>query len=153
MTLHNWLLFAHVLAAMIWVGGGIVDLTISRRMMGVDAATARAFAAAREWTLTRVVLPATVLVPVVGISMVAESDVWSFGQTWIWLSLTLVVAVVVGGAIVAAVDTPRLRRLADERGLDDPEYLRLQSRHENVINSVFLTVLIVVFLMIFKPGV
>jgi uncharacterized membrane protein len=152
-TLHNWLLFAHVLAAMIWVGGGIVDMSMARRMMGADEATATVYAASREWTLTRVVLPATIVVPLLGITMVVESDAWSFGQTWVWLSLTLVVAVVVGGVIVAAIDTPRLRNLAEERGMGDPEYRRLQSRHENVINAVFLTVVIVVFLMIFKPGV
>lgn len=153
MTLHSWLLFAHVLAAMIWVGGGIVDLALARRMMRADGATAEAFEGAREWTLTRVVLPAMVLVPVLGISLVVESDAWSFGQTWVWLSLTLVVAVVVGGAIVAMIDTPRLRKLAEDRGLDDAEYRRFRMRHENVVNALFLTVLIVVFLMIFKPGV
>lgn len=153
MTLHNWLLFAHVLAAMIWVGGGIVDLSLARRMMGADEATARIFAASREWTLTRVVLPAMMVVPVLGIALVVESDAWSFGQTWVWLSLTLVVGVIVAGGVIASLDTPRLQKLAEERGVDDPEYRRFQSRHENLVNALFLTVLVVVFLMIFKPGV
>jgi uncharacterized membrane protein len=153
MALHNWLLLAHVLAAMIWVGGGIVDMALARRMMRADGPTVEAFGVAREWTLTRVVLPATVLVPVLGISLVIESDAWSLGQTWVWLSLTLVVTVVMAGALVATIDGPRLRKLEEERGPDDTEYRRLQARHENVINVVFLTVLIIVFLMIFKPGV
>jgi uncharacterized membrane protein len=32
-TLYQWLLFGHVLAAIIWVGGGIMDLLVSLSLM------------------------------------------------------------------------------------------------------------------------
>jgi uncharacterized membrane protein len=64
-----------------------------------------------------VLAPAMVAVLGFGIWLVLDSDAWDFGQTWIWLALTLFAAAFLVGAIFqsrAAIGAERAATAGDE---------------------------------------
>lgn len=154
MELYDWLVLAHVLAAIVWVGGGIMQTVSSRRVraVGTDAAR-RAFADIEEWSGTRVFGPAAAIVLIFGLLMVWQSDAWSFGQTWVWLSLVLAVAAMGVGAAFYGPEGARIGAITAERGPDDPEVKRRVARVAMVNRVEVAVMVVIVFLMVFKPGV
>lgn len=153
MELYDWLVLAHVLAAIIWVGGGIMQTLSSRRVAAVgDAAAQRSLADLEEWSGPRVFGPAAAAVLVFGLLLVWQSDAWSFGQTWVWLSLILAVAAMVVGAAFYGPEGARIGALTAERGPDDPEVKRRVARVATVTNVDVAVMVVVVSLMVFKPG-
>jgi uncharacterized membrane protein len=154
MELYDWLVLAHVLAAIIWVGGGIMQTLSSRRVAAVGGDSARrAFADIEEWSGTRIFGPAAATVLVFGLLMVWQSDAWSFVQTWVWLSLVLAVAAMIVGAAFYGPEGARIGALTAERGPDDPEVKRRVARVAMVNNIDVAVMVVIVFLMVFKPGV
>lgn len=153
MELYDWLVLAHVLAAIIWVGGGIMQTLSSRRVatVGGDAAR-RAFADVEEWSGNRVFGPAAVTVLVFGLLMVWQSEAWSLGQTWVWLSLVLAGAAIVVGAGFYGPEGARIGTLTAERGPDDPGVRRRVARVAAINNIEVAAMVVIVFLMVFKPG-
>jgi uncharacterized membrane protein len=105
-------------------------------------------------------------VPVFGIGLVFMSDdVWSFGQTWVWLSLVLYV---IGIGVSHAVLIPsekRMNVLAAElvaagpppaAGGPPPQVVEMQGLEKKLAAAgtfLNLLVVVVVALMVFKPGV
>lgn len=153
MTLYEWLVLGHILAAIVWVGGGIMDLMVSRRIAASGEPIAeKAFTGVQAWTGARVFGPAAVSVLVFGFLLVWRSDAWTFGQPWVWLSLILTVAMLLTGALYFGPEAGRIEKLADERGVDDAEVRRRTSRAEQISNLEVVVMVVVVFLMVFKPG-
>lgn len=153
MTGYQWLVLAHVLAAIVWVGGGIMDLMVSRRIAVVgDAAQEEGWAGIQDWLGTRLYGPAAIATLVFGILLVIQSEAWAFGQTWVWMALVLVGLSVLTGALFFTPEAGRLKQLASDRGTDDPEYQRRAERVELVSRLEALAMVLVVFLMVFKPG-
>jgi|KBSMisStaDraftv2_1062788.scaffolds.fasta_scaffold611290_2 uncharacterized membrane protein len=87
MTLYQGLLYAHVVAAIVWVGGGsMLHLVAYRaRLRGPEGMLA--FGADMEWIGQRVLTPAALVVLVCGIGMVV--DVWSLRDQWVIAALTM----------------------------------------------------------------
>lgn len=152
MTLYSWLVLGHILAAIIWVGGGTMELLLGRRLATTGGADNSAFAAARQWTGGRVFAPAAIAVLGFGILMVVESPAWSFGQLWVWLALVLAGSVALIGASYYGPEQGRITRLAAERGTDDSEVLRRRNRLQLVNHLEAVVMVAIVFLMVIKPG-
>lgn len=152
MTLYSWLVLGHILAAIIWVGGGIMELLLTRRMVAAAVPEGNAFAAARQWTGGRVFGPAALSVLGFGILMVIQSSAWTFSQPWVWLSLVLATGAILTGAAYYGPEQERLGRLAAERGADDSEILRRRTRMQLVTHLDVVVMVIIVSLMVFKPG-
>lgn len=153
MSLYGVLVLAHILAATIWVGGGIVALATARRVEASAQPVAKqTYASIEAWTGARIFGPAAFSVVLFGILMVWQSDAWAFGQTWVWLSLSLaVLSLIVGGAYFGP-ESGRIARLAEERGGDDPEVARRRARVGLLQNLDLVVILVIVALMVFKPG-
>jgi uncharacterized membrane protein len=82
--LYDWLLFLHILAAMVWLGGLAVlnVLAVIVLRSGERDAVARFVAGLR--VIGPVALaPATLAVVGFGIWLVVDSTAWGFRQTWI----------------------------------------------------------------------
>jgi uncharacterized membrane protein len=98
-ALHQWLVFVHVLAAMVWVGGlvalGALGTSVLRT--GERDAVAR-FVGSFRVVGPFVLMPASILVLVFGIWLVLDGAGWSFEQTWIRLAVALLAAAVLVGA-------------------------------------------------------
>lgn len=97
---YDWLMFLHVLAAMIWLGGAVCVTVLAGAALrsGKPDAVARFIAG---WRIVGppTLGPASLAVLGFGIWLVLDSDAWDFDQTWVRLAL-IVAAFLVGGAIV-----------------------------------------------------
>lgn len=153
MTGYEWLVFFHVLAAIVWVGGAAITQVMALRIIrsGDDRQVA-GFAQTIEWIGFRVYVPASLLVVVVGFVMVGQSEAWSLGQTWIWLSLVFYGVSFLMGLLFLGPETGRLGALLQESGAGDPEYKRRLVRILNVSRGELLLLFGVVFLMVTKIG-
>jgi uncharacterized membrane protein len=125
-TPYDWLLFLHVLAAMIWVGGGVVLAVIAAGVLrdpdpGAIARFTRSLRLVGPLTLA----PATVAVLGLGIGLVVDSDAWDFGQRWVQLGLGLFTGAFLIGALYQSRAALAASRAA---GRDDDAEARRQHR-------------------------
>lgn len=150
-SLYEWLMLAHVVGAMVWLGGLVALSALAWRVtMTADDPAAGRFAAALGVLGPLVFLPALLVVLGFGMGMVADTDEWSFGQTWIWLALVLFgVAFVIGAAFQSRAGIAA-RRAGDAGDLGEAVH---QLRRWLVGAVLILGVLVVVtWDMVFKPG-
>ena len=126
-SLYEWLLFLHVVAAMLWVGGtaltNVLATIVARRQ---DRRAVEQFVSNLSTVGPLVLAPATLGVVGFGIWLVLDSDAWDFGQTWIWLALVLFAGAFVVGAAFQSRSAIAGRRAA-EAG-DDAEASRQLAR-------------------------
>src|SRR4051794_38351974 len=101
-NLYDWLLFLHVLAAMVWLGGGILLAALATRVLRARRPEeVERFLANLRVIGPLVLAPATIAVPGLGVWMVLDSTAWGFGQLWVQLALGLFAAAfVIGPAVV-----------------------------------------------------
>jgi hypothetical protein len=103
------------------------------------------------------------LVPIFGIGLVGMSDkVWSFGQTWIWLSLVLYVVALGGSHAVLIPSHRRINELFRELlAVGSPsagpppqvaEIEALGRRMAPVGATLDVILVVIVALMVWKPG-
>src|SRR5947209_194309 len=91
---------------------------------------------------------------ILGLALVGMSDkLIKFGQTWVWLSIVLYLAII---GVVHGVHRPNVRRLNDLMGQGtaaDREEMERRGRLAEAMGAVMtVLVVVVVFLMVMKPG-
>jgi uncharacterized membrane protein len=149
--LHEWLMFLHILAAMIWVGGALtVSLLATRVLRSGDAATVSQFIGNLQFIGPLVFAPAIAGVLAFGIWMVVDSSAWSFSQTWLVIALPLFAAAVLVGAVFQSRAAIGAKRAA-ETG-DNQQAARLLRRWIWGMRLIFLILLIIAWDMSIKPG-
>jgi uncharacterized membrane protein len=149
---YDWLVFIHVLAAMIWVGGITMLGAFAIRILREDDPTAVGrFLGTLRRIGPLVLAPAPVLVVGFGIWAVLDSDAWDFGQLWIDLGLGLfAVAFLIGAAHQSRA------ALAAERAAEAGDtvvaagHLRRWAWGMGVI---VVLLVVATWAMVFKPGV
>ena len=87
MTLYQGLLFAHVVAAIVWVGGATMLQFVAARARTWGAEGMLDYGSDMEWIGKNVLTPAAFAVLALGIAMVV--DAWSFRYDWVLIALTL----------------------------------------------------------------
>ncbi len=100
----------------------------------------------------RLIGPSALVVIALGIWLVPVEEDLSFSQPWIWLSLVLVAVTMVQNGIYSAPEGKRIARLAEERGPEDREVRRRLSRLLWLGRLDVLILVVVLWLMVFKPG-
>ena len=150
MSFYEVVLFVHVVAAILWVGGGFTTVLLGAHADRTeDEQTLTTIFVAVGWLAKHLFIPASMVVLLAGITMTI--DAWAFGDLWIVLSL-------VGYAIAFAtgvfVLTPRAEavgeRLARDGGLR-PDSL-LEMRKVLVLARLDYGVLFgIIALMVLKP--
>jgi uncharacterized membrane protein len=150
-TLSNWLLFGHVVAATVWLGGGVMlAATAVATLRGRDAAALARFVQSLRAIGPVILAPAAVLTPVLGVWLTLDDAAWSFDQTWIQVAVGLVVAAVAVGAGHQSRVALNAQR-AIER--DDPADARRQLVRWTWGYAVVVALLAaIVWDMVFKPG-
>ncbi len=151
MTWYEFWLFLHILAAMVWIGGGVAIQAfgiLTKR--SADPAKTAFFVQNASIVVLWVLLPASLTVLVAGIGLV-ENGNWDWSEpfiTWgliLWALVSLIAFGFLGRAMGAAGG-----RLAAEG--PSPE-LGLRLRNLVWLSRALLGVLVViVFLMTIKPG-
>jgi uncharacterized membrane protein len=99
-TLYEWLLFLHVLAAMVWLGGGVMLSALAARVLrDREPGAVGRFTDSLRVLGPLVLAPATIAVLGLGIGLVVDGEAWDFGQLWVQLGLGLFAAAFLIGAV------------------------------------------------------
>ncbi len=146
--MYDWLVFVHVLAAMVWLGGITVLGAFAVRILREDdPAAVRGFLGALRRIGPLVLAPAPVLLLGFGIWAVLDSDAWDFGQLWIDLALGLfVVAFLIGAAHQSRA------ALAAERASDPAVALHHLRRWAWGMGVIVALLVVATWVMVAKPG-
>ena len=147
-----WLLFVHVLSAMVWLGGGLTLMVAGLRVRSSSRPEALAeFAGTVPFVGLRILMPAVVLLLVTGVWQVLASSAWNFSQLWVRLALGLfILAFLVGAIYLSRVGIGLARAAADNRLAS--EGVALLNRWLVGYVVVLAVLVIAVWDMIFKPG-
>ena len=143
----------HVLAAVVWVGGGVtVQFFAFRARKSGDPARMAGFGQDAEWVGTRIFTPASLLVLILGIAMVVKEELWAFGDTWIIIGLGGVLFSALVGSLFLGPESGRLAKAMSERGPDSPEVQERMARLTLISRIELAVLLLVVVDMVVRPG-
>ena len=152
LSLYTVLLAVHIIAAIVWVGGGLALQILGTRLQRAnEPVRLAAFARDVEWVGTRIFTPASLLLLLAGIWLVIEGE-WGFESLWIILAILAFLYSFVSGAFFIGPTSKKLGARLERSGPEDPEVqagiarIFLMSRVELVI--LFL----IVIDMAIKPG-
>jgi uncharacterized membrane protein len=150
-TLYDWLLFLHIVAAMVWVGGGVVLAALATRVLHDREPTAVSrFIASLRVIGPATLAPATVAAVGLGIWLVLDSGAWDFGQFWVQFGLALFLAAFAIGAGYlsgAAIHAERAAAAAE-----NDEAIRQLTRWSWGYRVIVLLLVVATWDMVFKPG-
>jgi uncharacterized membrane protein len=150
MTYYEGLLFLHILAAAIWFGAGVLLLLIGARFDRVgDAAGTRSLFTQSKWMATRLFIPMSLAVVVLGILLVIEGA-WSFGDLWVVLGLVGFAATFLTGVLLIEPQSGRIAATIEREGMS--EAARAGIRRMFALQWIDYTVIALVFAaMALKP--
>jgi uncharacterized membrane protein len=150
MRLYDWLKLAHILAAMVWLGGGLMLVFVARRARASGSPAAIVdFGRSLSYLGPRVLAPAVIAVFVFGVWMVLDSAAWDFAQTWVLIALGLFAVAFVVGAIYLSRLSIQLARQAETDQDAGAAILRRWMIGYGVVLAILV---VIVWDMVFKPG-
>ena len=150
-TLYDTLKFFHILMAIIWVGGALVTQIYAVRVTRDDDPEKLAYFAKQvEWVGTRVFIPASLVLVVLGVWMVVIGP-WSFGQAWVLFAIAVFAGSFLSGSLFLGPESGRIAKVLEERGPADPDYGRRLKRIFLVSRIELVALILVVFDMATKP--
>jgi uncharacterized membrane protein (DUF485 family) len=150
MDWEPWIHFAHVMGAIVWVGGGaIMSVVAWRARRTADIAVFRELAGVQSFLGLAVFLPAILVVLLSGIWMVLDFS-GDFAKLWILFGIGALVAAFLIGAVYLSRSAIRFDRLTKSGDLEGA-----RSALGNWLAGYVIVLAIVVFAvwdMVFKPG-
>lgn len=150
-TTYQWYLAIHILAAVIWIGGGLtVHLFALRARAADDPQRMASFSADAEWVGTRVFMPASLVLIVFGFLLIHENN-WDY-KFWIVFPIVVWIASFISGAGFLGPQSKRLKVAIDRDGGRSAEALAIQQRIFLVSRVELVLLLLVVLDMALKPG-
>ena len=151
MSAYSALLFVHIVCAVIWVGGAfalqVLAFLVSRTGDQLELARLMRYF---ELIGSRVFVPVATLLFIAGAAMTLQA--WSFGRTWIAVSVALWVLSAVAGAIYLGPRAKRVGELFDAEGPSSETGRALMNRLFLVSRIELVSFAIIIALMVFKPG-
>jgi uncharacterized membrane protein len=152
MSSYELLLFVHVLAAVVWVGGALsLQVLAIRAERSPDAGRVANFATEAEWVGSRVFLPASLVLLLAGIGLTFEGD-WGFTTPWVLLGLIAYGLSALTGSLFLGPESGRIGRMITEVGPQDPDVIARIKRIFVVSRIELAVLLLIVFDMTVKPG-
>lgn len=153
MNLVTWLKFAHILGAMIWIGGGVMLSLIGiRARQSKDPHFIGEFSRTLSYVGLRVLMPAVIVVLVFGVWLMLISPAWQFTQLWILLALGAFALAFLIGAVYLSRIALALDKLTAGTDFDLKAARDLLSRWIVGYQIVLFILLFAVWDMVFKPG-
>lgn len=148
--MYEFLLFIHVLAAVIWVGGGItVNIFGSKLVKENNPETLAGFARQTAFIGSRVYAPVSALLFVVGVLMVL--DRWDFKDLWIAIGVAGFLYSFVTGAAILGPLSGRTAKLISASGADDPQVRKNISKLFLLGRIEIMVMILVIAAMTLKP--
>ena len=149
---YDTLKFLHILAAITWIGSGIfVQLEATKLRRANDQVRLAAFGKDIASWGTRLFMPASLVVLVMGLSLVLYSHL-GFSHTWIWLGLVGYAATFVTGAFFIGPTSGKLATMSETLPADDPGVQAAMARIFAISRIDQVVLILVVADMVFKPG-
>ena len=143
----------HVLAAMVWLGGGtIITILAWRAQRARDNVQLVQIARQAEWAGTRVFVPSALVVLAMGIVLMAKGD-FGYGEFWPLFGLIAWGVSFVVGATFLGPEAGRLARLTEVKDPDDPEVVARTNRVLAVARADVVLIALVAAVMVAKPFV
>ena len=152
MTLYELLLFVHIAATVIWIGAGFLSLVLAISYdRDSDENAIQRFLVDQERLALKLFVPSSLVVVLMGIALVIESDAWAFDQLWIVIGLLGYAATFATGLFLIKPESERIGAEMGREGRLTPQ-LRLDIRKLMVKARVDQVVLLlVIFDMVVKP--
>jgi uncharacterized membrane protein len=152
MSLDLWLHFLHVLAATVWVGGGLMlSLIAVRARSSPDPRAISEFGRTLPYVGLRVLMPAVVIVLVTGVWMVLAGSEFNLSQAWVIAGLGLfVIAFLIGAVYMSRIGIQLDRATRAES--DSPGLRALLDRWIAGYAAVLVILIVALWDMVFKPG-
>ena len=149
--MYQVLVYIHIVCAVIWVGGSFfAQLLALRAQRTEDPAVLPMIGRQIEYLGMRVFLPASIVLFIAGAVMVAQQ--YSFGQTWVSISMGLWLLSVIAGALYIGPRTKRIAELFEAEGPSSAAARSLLGKVFLVSRLELLSFAIIVAMMVFKPG-
>lgn len=149
--MYQALVYVHIVSAIIWVGGAFFAQLLAIRMQhSTDPSELPNFGRHMGFLGARVFLPASIVLFIAGVLMVAQQ--WSFGQTWISVSMGLWLVSALAGALYLGPRSKRVGELFEAEGPSSPAARALLARLFLVSRLELVVFAVVIALMVFKPG-
>ena len=141
----------HVLAAVIWVGGSVLALTLGYYLRSRDITTRAEYTRWTEWLGPRLFAPMSVAVLVAGHLLVNEIG-YDFNQTWLHIGQAgWILSFLIGIAFYPREGKKR-ERLIEQHGIEHESVAASINRVLTVATVDTLIVVLVVVDMTVKPG-
>jgi uncharacterized membrane protein len=150
-TYYEALLFLHVLAAIVWVGGGIaVQFIVVRAEQTRNGAFMQALGDSSDWLAKRLFIPASLATLVLGILLTIEGP-WTFDILWLDLGFIGFALSFLTGILFLKPEGERIGRAIAAHGPESAE-VRHHVRRITIVERVQLVILVlVVGAMTIKP--
>jgi len=150
-SLYDWLLFLHILAAAIWLGGLVViSLLAALVLRSGDADLVRRFTGALRIIGPAVLAPSMLAVLGFGIWMVLHTAAWDFGQGWVIAGVSLFAAALLIGVSFQARAAIAAQRAAEAD--EHQEALRQLRRWSSGMRAMVVILVVTTWDMVAKPG-
>jgi uncharacterized membrane protein len=152
MTLYELLVIVHVVAAAVWIGGGVtVALLAGRAWSARDDERALELSRMGDFVGTRMFVPAALVLLGAGIWAVAEGD-WDWGDAWVSVGLGGWLAGLLIGIGWHAGEGRRIREAVADGGAAGPRARRIATTGMIVGLAEIAVLVVVVWAMVTKPG-
>ena len=152
MNRYEWLLFFHIAASIVWLGGGVaIQILAVRANRADDPVRMTTIAHEAEWVGMRIFLPSSLIVLIIGVILTIDGP-WDFGQTWIILALIGFGISFVTGAAYLGPESGRIGKLLAAEGPESPA-VRARIQRIFLVSRIELVLLYLIALdMVIKPG-
>jgi len=148
---YDLFVFLHVVAVIVWLGGGVVllVLTVCATRSRDPAHTARVIADT-AWLGTRYFAPSAIAALVFGL-LATWAGSWSFGELWITLGFLGFIATFVTGFVFVRPRAERLAASMRASGELTPEAAQVGAELQLISRIDFVVLFAVVADMVMKP--
>src|SRR5579885_3365750 len=150
-AVNDWLRLLHVLAATVWLGGGVTLSVLAMRARSASETRSIAdFARVLPYVGLRVLMPSVLIVLVTGVWMVVVDPEFSLSQSWVLLALALFAVAFLIGAVYLS----RVGIQLDRAAQSEPPGAQLWPLLDRWIAGyavVLVVLLVAVWDMVFKP--
>ena len=151
-TLYNVLKYIHILCAVTWVGGAVfAQLLAIRAEHSSDPEEMVRTSRSIEFIAMRLFLPASIVLFIAGVWMVIDGP-WEFDQTWIAIAIVLWLASALAGSVYIGPRTKKISQLVETEGPSSATAAALMRQVFLVSRIELVSFLVIIFLMVFKPG-
>lgn len=151
MSYYEILLFVHVLAAIVWLGGGFaLQLLVLRAERTDDPILIKKLAENAGWLAQRLFIPSSLAVLVFGILLTIEGP-WGFGDLWVVLGLAGYAASFLTGILFLEPEGKRIDEAITAHGPGSPQAAHHIKRINTVQRMEIVILFLVVAVMTLKP--